>query len=245
MDHYLRIEDYLCGYLSKKELELFKAEILINSELYNELELRKQIDEAIRDKNLMELRSLINTSSKPKNRTMNSMNFRSEFVRTWQVAAASFIFVLLAGGLWFMLSSKTYSSERLITKYYQPAHAVGQQRSVDLSSDDALKEAFSFYQQNDYKNAIKYFRSLDNQVTAQFYSGVCYIELEQYQKATESFEYVINDKDNLFIEQAEWYMGLIYLMNNDKDNAQQQFKKISKTESFYANQAEEILKYLN
>jgi hypothetical protein len=245
MDHYLQIEDYLSGYLSKKEIESFKKELLTNSELKDETKLRKEIDEALRDKNFMELRQILNNASKVKARQSQSMSFRNEVFRTWQIAAASLIFILLAGGLWFMLSGKTYSSDRLISKYYKPAHPVMQLRSVEFGSDDALKEAFSYYQQNDFVNALKYFSSLENQVTAQFYSGVCYIELEQYQKATASFEFVIDDKDNLFIEQAEWYIGLIHLMNNDKDKASEQFSKIAKTESFYSDQADEILKYLN
>jgi len=245
MDHYLQIEDYLSGYLSKKEIESFKKELLTNSELKDETKLRKEIDDALRDKNFIELRQILNNASKMKARQSQNRSFKNEVFRTWQIAAASLIFVLLAGGLWLMLSGKTYSSDRLISKYYKPAHPVMQLRSVEFGSDDALKEAFSYYQQNDYVNALKYFNSLDNQVTAQFYSGVCYIELEQYQKATSSFEFVIDDKDNLFIEQAEWYIGLIHLMNNDKDKATEQFSKIAKTESFYSDQADEILKYLN
>ena len=120
-----------------------------------------------------------------------------------------------------------------------------QVRSLEVNSDEAFREAFQFYQQNDFKNALKYFNALDNQITAKFYSGICYIELEQFNYAIESFEFVINDRDNLFVEQAEWYMGLIYLMNNQKGEAISQFNKISTSESYYANQAKEILKYLN
>lgn len=245
MDYLLKIEDYLSGYLSEKELELFKEELKINSKLIAEVNLRVEIDNALKDKNLTDLRKLLNNTPRIKHQYSRGVNLRNEVFRTWQIAAASLILVLLAGGMWYMFSSNVYSSDRLITKYYKPAHAVMQTRSVELGSDDALKEAFSYYQQNDYSNAIKYFSSLDNQVTAKFYSGVCYIELEQYQKATDSFEFVINDKDNLFIEQAEWYLGLIYLMNNEKDKANEQFNKIAQADSFYSDQAQEIIKYLN
>lgn len=245
MDYFLKIEDYLSGYLFGKELELFKNELKINSELNAEVNLRIEIDAVLRDKNLFEFRKLLQNKPTIGNRNYNGFSFRNEVYRTWQIAAASIVLVLLVGGMWLMFSSKTYSSDRLITKYYEPARAVGQVRSVEIGSDDALKEAFTFYQQNDYVNALKYFSSLDNQVTAKFYSGVCYIELEQYNKAKDSFEYVISDKDNLFIEQAEWYVGLIHLMNNEKDKATDQFNKISQTNSFYADQAQEIIKYLN
>jgi len=245
MEYLLKIEDYLSGYLSGKELELFKEELKTNSELSSEVNLRIDIDNALRDKNLLDFRKLLNNTPRVKYQYSNGVNVRNEVFRTWQIAAASLLLVFLAGGMWYIFSSNVYSSDRLITKYYKPAHAVMQVRSVEIGSDDALREAFSYYQQNDYINALKYFSSLDNQVTAKFYSGVCYIELEQYQKATNSFEFVIDDKDNLFIEQAEWYLGLIYLMNNEKDKANEQFIKISKANSFYSDQAQEIIKYLN
>jgi hypothetical protein len=245
MDYLLKTEDYLSGYLSGKELELFEKELKTNPELASEVLLRTEIENALRDKNFMDFRNLLNNTPRVRHQYSNGVNIRNEVFRTWQIAAASFLLVILAGGMWYIFSSNFYSSDRLISKYYKPAQSIGQNRSVEFGTDDALKEAFSYYQQNDYLNALKYFSTLDNQVTAKFYSGVCYIELEDYQKATSSFEFVINNKDNLFIEQAEWYLGLIYLMNNDKDKASDQFTKISRTDSFYSNQAQEILKYLD
>lgn len=240
----LNIEDYLSGHLSGKELELFKKELMTDSNFQANVVIRKEIETALCNKNLIELRTLLNNIPKSKVGYSKGINFRNKVNRIWQIAAASLVIVLLTGGLWYTLSSKSYSSERLITEYYKAPHAVGQSRSVEYGSDNALKEAFNYYQQNDYTNALKCFRTLDNQVTAKFYSGVCYIELGQYQEATDFFEFVINDKDNLFIEQAEWYIGLIYLMNNDKDKAFDHFNKISKADSFYTDQAQEILKYL-
>ena len=133
----------------------------------------------------------------------------------------------------------------LVTKYYKPAHPINQIRSVDISSGDALSQAFKHYKQNDFNSALKYFRSLDNQITAKFYSGVCFIELEDFNKAIESFAFVVNDKDNLYVEQADWYLGLIYLMNNQRQMAIAQFEHIANGDSYYASQAEEIRKYLN
>ena len=70
-------------------------------------------------------------------------------------------------------------------------------------------------------------------------------DLEKFDNAIESFNFVIEDKDNLFIEQAEWYLGLIYLMDNQKKNAVEQFEIIAESDSYYAKQAGDILQYLN
>jgi tetratricopeptide (TPR) repeat protein len=243
MDEFVQFEEFIDGNLSEKEIKRILYQQNSNPDTAGEITLREEVNDALRDKSFYDFRLLV-TSRMEKSTGIGAL-VRKDVLKTWHLAAASFVLILVVGGLWYILSNKPYSTERLVSKYYKPAHPILQVRSLELGSDDALKEAFSFYQQNDFANALKYFNTLENQITAKFYSGVCYIELEQFDKAIRSFEYVINDKDNLFIEQAEWYMGLIYLMNNQKAQAMDQFKKISGSDSYYSNQAEEILKYLN
>jgi hypothetical protein len=242
--HFQHIEDYLDGNLKGKEEEEFMSILENKPSLKHELNLRLDVNEAIRDKGMLELREKLERQNKKHLSNYSFINVSRDLVKSWHLAAASFSLILVVGGLWYILSNKPYSTEKLVNKYYKPAHPILQVRSVDFNSDDALKEAFNYYRQNDFVNALKYFNSLDNQITARFYSGICYIELEKFSKAIESFEYVVNDKDNLFVEQAEWYLGLIYLMNNQKANAIQQFEKISNSKSYYAKQAVDILKYL-
>jgi tetratricopeptide (TPR) repeat protein len=240
-----KIEDFIDGNLQGQELVDFLKEKELNSDLTHEVEFRSEVNEALQDKGLIELRKLLD-DQKRKNTSKDSVfNISREVIKTWHLAAASFALIMVVGGLWYILSNKPYSTDKLVSKYYKPAHPILQVRSVEISSEDALKEAFDHYKLNDYKNALKYFTLIDNQITSKFYSGICYIELEEFDKAIESFEVVIKNKDNLFVEQAEWYLGLIYLMNDQKSNALMQFTKISQSESYYARQAEEILKYLN
>jgi len=54
---------------------------------------------------------------------------------------------------------------------------------------------------------------------AHFYSGASFQETGQYKNAINEYQMVINDKDNLFIEQAQWYIGLCYLQTNDSKKA--------------------------
>jgi tetratricopeptide (TPR) repeat protein len=244
MDDFMKFEEYIDGNLSVEEIQEFLIQTELNPEFDSELSFRAEVNEALRDKSFFELKKLTNSKF---NNPLSGSKFgvQKDILKTWHLAAASFALILVVGGLWYILSNNSFSTERLVSKYYKPAHPILQFRSVEVNADDALKEAFNFYQQNDYTNALKYFNTLENQITAKFYSGVCYIELEQYGHAIRSFEYVINDNDNLFVEQAEWYLGLIYLMNNQKTLAIDQFNRISESDSYYSNQAVEILKYLN
>jgi hypothetical protein len=57
-------------------------------------------------------------------------------------------------------------------------------------------------------------------------------------------EIVIN-KDDVFYQQAQWYLGLSYLKSNENKNAVNIFNIIVKENSFYKAQAKEILAKIN
>lgn len=242
---YKQVEDFLDGNLISKELSFFISQKELDKELSREIDLRFEVNELIKDKGFFELREKLEQQRDESYINSSIIKFRKDLFKTWHFAAASFALILVVGGLWYILSNKPYSTEKLVSKYYKPAHPLLQVRSAEIKSDDALATAFKFYKENDFTNALKYFSELDNQITAKFYSGVCLIELEKYNQAVESFISIINDNDNLYVEQANWYLGLIYLMDNQRSKAIEQFVKISKEESFYSSQATEILKYLN
>jgi len=75
-----------------------------------------------------------------------------------------------------------------------------------------------------------------------FYSGIALQETGKYQNAIKEFETVTIDKDNLFTEQADWYIGLCYLQTNENRKAYKQFKRIAKKEGFYQQKAKAILR---
>jgi hypothetical protein len=241
----VKLEDFLDGYLTDEKLNLFLNELESNEELQEELKLRLEVNQLIKDKGFIELKDKLAIQLKNTDSKNAIISLGKDFLKTWHLAAASFALILVVGGLWYILSNKPYSTEKLVSKYYKPASPILQIRSVQVNNDDALASAFKHYKENDFNNALKYFNSIENQFTSKFYSGVCYIELEQFDQAIEAFTYIINDNDNLFVEQADWYLGLIYLMDNKKSNAIDQFTKISNGKGFYSAQANEIIKYLN
>lgn len=168
-----------------------------------------------------------------------------DLFRTKNVAAASFALIFVLGGLWYILINMTSLTGQLAIKYYKPAYPILQIRSGEVVAEEGLQEAFKLYKENSYKNALIYFKNLETQPAARFYSGICYIELKQFDDAIEAFKKVVGANNSLFVEQAEWYLGLIYLMNKQKKDAVKQFTRISYSESYYKDQASEILKHLN
>lgn len=239
------IEEYLDGKLNEQEIKDLLKQKNVDQDFTAEFDLRKEINDTLIDHDLNDLRSKLNRQTKRTIRLYPFGNFGREAVKTWHLAAASFALVVASGGLWYILSNGPMSNDKLVSKYYEPASPLKQVRSAEMSSNDVLQDAFGFYKQNDYENALIYFSQLENQITAKFYSGICYIELNNYNQAINSFKYVVEDKDNLLIEQAEWYLGLIYLMNNQKEDAIKQLTDISESQGFYSSKAKEVLKYIN
>jgi tetratricopeptide (TPR) repeat protein len=162
------------------------------------------------------------------------------------LVAATIALILVAAGVWFFISNKTSFTEQLASKYYKPAYPILQIRSGEVDAEEGLKAAFKLYKENDFKNALKCFKTLETQPAARFYSAICYIELGRYDDAIDVLEKVVEADNNLFVEQAEWYIGLIYLMNNQKKDAVRQFTGISDSSySYFREDASDILKYLN
>jgi len=243
MDTYKYIEDYIDGDLNKNELESLLDELNNDKTMVEELNLRSEINNVIHDTGFSELKYILDQQKSTDRQSYASHSIRRDIMKTWHMAAASFALVIVAGGLWYILSNKPYTTEILVGRYYKPAQSIGQVRG-QVSGNETLAKAFNFYKQNDYHSALEYFSSLDNQITSKFYSGICLIELKKYDDAIDSFKAVVDDNDNLYVEQSDWYLGLIYLMNNQKKDAIEQFNKISNSDSYYADQAKEIIKYI-
>ncbi|KPK82770.1 MAG: hypothetical protein AMS27_13995, partial [Bacteroides sp. SM23_62_1] len=97
-----------------------------------------------------------------------------------------------------------------------------------------------------YREAIVLFEKLletdPGNMATTLYSGISYMEVDEYNKADRSFSKIIAHNDNLFIEQAEWYLGFCYLMTNESDKARKHFEKIANSNSSYRDKASGIVK---
>jgi tetratricopeptide (TPR) repeat protein len=153
--------------------------------------------------------------------------------------AASLILLLGITGIISRQSGDIYQ------KFYTRYEATGIVRSANTSANQTLTQALQKFENQDYKAALDLFSEIiakdQNNMVGHFYAGVSLQETGKYQNAIEEYQTVIIDKDNLFTEQAEWYIGLCYLQTNEDKKAYKQFKKIAKNEGFYQHKAQAIL----
>ncbi len=241
------IDEKLSGELTGEELEAFDSDLMDDPELMAEFELHAEIDEAIQESEVIELRKKLDlvhdlTQNKKQPGLLRTI-LRHKLSR---IAAASFVVLLIITSLslYFLRPDGNMSNDSLFKIYYQPDAAL-LIRGTD-SQNATLIQAFQLYENKEYTSALEMFgQVLDddgNNIPVQFYSGISNIELGQYRNALHPFNFIIEHNQNLYVERAEWYTALCYLKLNENERAVDLFRKISHSNSSKKDQAHEILK---
>ena len=239
------LESYIHSELSSEELASFEAELTSNQKLMDEIELIKNIDLALSETDVMQLRNNLQNiageiaASKQTERSFTG-KFKAKRILVSTIAASIILLLGITGIL-----SRQSSQEDIYQKFYNKYEATGIVRSANLTANQTLTKALQKFESQDYNAALDLFSEViskdQNNMVGHFYTGVSLQETGKYQNAIKEYETVIIDKDNLFTEQAEWYIGLCYLQTNENKKAYKQFKKIAKNEGFYQQKAQSIL----
>jgi tetratricopeptide (TPR) repeat protein len=241
------LENKLSGELSVDELEAFDMDLENDPDLMAEFELHQEIDEAIQESEVIELRKKLDlihdlTQNKKQPGLLRTI-LRHKLSR---IAAASFVVLLVITSLSLnlLLPDNNMSNESLFKIYYQPDAAL--LIRGDNGQDETIFEAFQLYENKEYNTALELFSQVLNNdqqnIPVQFYSGISNIELGQYRDALLPFSFVMQHKQNLYVERAEWFAALCHLKLNEKKSAVDLFKQISLSNSSYKDKAREILK---
>lgn len=239
------LESYIHSELSNEELASFEAELSSNQKLMDEIDLIKNIDLALKETDVMQLRNnLQRIAGEIASNKQTERSFAGKFKAkriVLSTVAASLILLLGVTGI----MSKQSSQDEIYQKFYNKYEATGIVRSANATTNQTLTQALQRFENKDYKAAIDLFSEVitrdQNNMVGHFYAGASLQETGKYQNAIKEYETVIIDKDNLFTEQAEWYIGLCYLQTNENKKAYKQFKKIAKNEGFYQLKAQSIL----
>ncbi|MGQ8339000.1 hypothetical protein ACUNWD_20770, partial [Sunxiuqinia sp. A32] len=219
---------YLNDELSEEELASFETELTNNPDLAAELELYKDIDSAAQENDIMGLRARLDSISKDvvkekrKERSFAAMPASRVAIAT---IAASLMLILSIAGI-ISRSHKAANETELYSQYYEAYQATGIFRSGDATLDTKLTKALHKFNDQDYESALNLFSEVleqdSNNPVGNFYSGVALQETGKFNQAIESYKTVVKNKDNLFVEQAEWYIGLCYLQTENRKKAYKQ-----------------------
>ena len=236
------IERYLANEMGPDEKTWFEKELDGNETLTRELILRKKAESIIKSSDIMDLRSKLHSIEK----TRASKEVSHKIVRRQTFSyAAAFTGVLLIGSIAFY-SSRDLSKEAIYKKYYNGYESVSATRSAAPAVTTLYSEAIGFYNNKEYQKAAQALEELlksdQTNIEFRFQLANSYMGAQQYPEAGNSYLKVIGDNNNLFIEDAQWYLGICYIMTDEVEKAKNQFRIISQSEGRYQNDAKKILR---
>jgi tetratricopeptide (TPR) repeat protein len=241
LKHSATIEQFLANEMTSAEKAAFKKELLTDQDLAEELKLSEFIDSAIIRDDILELRWKLISASKANNEITSGIPFIHMNTRKWWFAAASVLLVCTLGVTLYLLTSRNISNDALFNEYYNSKNIVDQTRG-----DENIVEAVIKFQQKDYERASRLFRGIldkdNSNIAVWFYFGISSIETKKYENSINAFTTIINQNDNLYVEHAEWYLGLCYLKNNQVKKAADQFRLVAfNPDNFHRQEAISIL----
>ena len=245
IDYPYFIERFNAGEMSASEKQWFLKEIEGNDILRKEVELRRQTDAILKNQNVMSLRNkLTDIESKRKAPVTNDKNIKS---RSYLNYAAVIGGALIIGSL-TLFSGGELSTEKIMNEYYKPYEPQTSQRAAVAGTDVNFSLALELYNTHDYKKAAALFskvlESKPGDMQVELLNGVSNFEEKKYPEAKQSFGKVIDDKNNLYIDQAQWYLALCYINTKETEKAKQLLAIILNEDGIYKKDARRILRGL-
>lgn len=244
LKHSASIEQYLANEMAPSERAAFRKELRSNPDLANELKLSQSIDAAIAKDDIIDLRQKLVTAINANHVGKAEVPvIRMNARKIWYAAASLLVLCAVAATL-FLQTSRNVSNDALFSQYYTSENIVDQTRG-----DQNILEAVIKFQQKDFASASVLFKNIldkdNSNIAVWFYYGIANIETKNYDNSIKAFNTIIKQNDNLYIEHAEWYLGLCYLKNNQKDKAIDQFMVVaSNPDNFHRQEAKNILEKL-
>ena len=236
------IERYNAGEMNESEKTWFEKELTHNKELRNEVELRRQTDKILEDQVVIQLRNKLTAIESQRSVPDPARNRAKHMAIRY---AAVFTGLVMIGCL-IILSRKPLTADEVLGKFYTSYEVTVSTRSIQAESNPDFKRAIEYFDVHNYSSAAIYFSKVINSdphnIESTMLYGVSNFEESNYPEAVKSFNTVKENNNSMFVEDAEWYLGLCYLQTGEMEKAVDQFSSIRNSESIYRQKARKILR---
>lgn len=236
------VDRYLDGELEGKELETFLTEMNMNPDLKEEVQFQRELADSIRADDEIQLRNQLEVIHKDLENKKLLPTVAGMLPRWSKVAVASVVILLMGYGTVQVLDGNM-SNQELFEKHYK-SYEMPNYRAGGGDIDDSFLKGIEYLDRGEYVSAIKCFEEvLDqdmNRMDANFMSGIASMEDKDYEKADGKLSTVIKHDDNVFVEHAEWYLGLCYLSTGSDEKLGTHLEDIINRDGFYANDARKL-----
>ena len=181
------------------------------------------------------------------NAAKHAVSGRQKVMRVLSWAAGFLLLISLVAV--FVLHRKAASSDTLFASYYAPYTGFMKVRGATPASEGELEKAMILYNNKEYKDAAALLegslRQPGHAAVEGLYLAICYMEMQEFYKAIALLQPIASGSDALVTDQANWYLGLVFLKTGKRAAAKQCFTNLVQDSSSYAGRAAEILRKLN
>jgi len=239
------IEAYLDGTLSVKERLEFEKNLKEDPDLMKEYLFRKNINKAISEVDVLELRNKLIEIGSSENKVKRLCKYPFVFS---SVAAAVILLFVISWSVFF--SSEVISTTEVFNTYYSkyPVLTCNRSFSDENLKDKILVNGFNSYEKGAYIEAKDYFNQvliMDNSNNmARFYYSICEIELNKLERSEKLLKELTYKNNHIFWEQSHWYLALVYLKQEKIEKASEIFEYICEEDMAHKTEAKKILKSL-
>ena len=173
------IDEYVDGELDEARRLEFENALTFNKDLAFEYKLEKDLQFALGQEDLLDLRAKCFTAQQEFNLENKKLARVVQITRKyWYAAASVFLIALIAGGL-LLMNPGGYSPEKLFKMYYKSGETLG----VSRSGNDNMVEALRYFSRNDFQTADRLFDGIltndPENYAVMYYSGISNIETKK------------------------------------------------------------------
>ena len=243
MNDLITSQKYLDGELSKVEKETFEIKLIHDSDLIDDLLILNEIDNVFTDSDTFEFEKKVKRLI-DENETNNSFIPKIiDFAISAKYYIAASVAILVGVFLYNLYIINKPVNEKLYAEYYVKYDPDIINRS-GTSVENKFSKALNLYIHKNYNEALKQLNEIsfspENTEYIKLYSGLCYMEINDFSSAIKSFQ-SINKPNSMIYIHAQWYEALAFLKLNNIDKATGIFSEIKEQGGYYAKSASEIL----
>ena len=234
---FLLIDKYLNHELNKNEVDDFEKRLATDSRLAKELELVKGMGRVAKHRDdvdaTISLTREIGQKYKQEAKVIPIYK-RRKMIWVAFMGAASILLLILFSNLF---SKNSYQ------EFFQHQQLSGIQGESSVN----LKKAIKDYNAQNYKSALSELEKITQEAMSdnpefELAKGICYLELNQFEKATLTFNHIIQTQQ-IYKNQGFWYLALTALKQEDYKNCKKYLSKIEPN-SPYFQKAKQLLELI-
>lgn len=228
--------------MQSSEKKWFEAELEGNPGLRKELELRRKVNKYVDNQDVIAFKQTLMNAEARHRKAAARKKAATKIIIQY---AAIFAGLILVGAIGFYILRNDNTSD--IASTYTPDYApLASYRSSSAELDKAYTRATECYNSGNYTEAIKWFNMIVNpDMQVEFLKGSSHMQISQYNEAIGSFSKVVKDNDNLFIEDAKFYLGICYIQTDQENKAKDLLEDIINSENRHKKDAKKLLRKIN